>query len=52
LDGDTATAQQVIAQLDTSPVATLLTLVVQEEKKQSDDKKTDSAPVVTNQCTK
>jgi len=39
IGGDLATAQQVVAQLDTSPLATFTTLLATEEKKQADDKK-------------
>jgi hypothetical protein len=36
LEGDHATAQQVVAQLDTNPLTTFTTLVLKEEQKQAD----------------
>ena len=52
LQGNHEVAQQVVFQLDTNPLTTFTTLVLQEEKKQSEDNKTETAPVVVNQCVK
>ena len=46
-----AVVQQVVAQLDTNPLTTFTELVLQEEKKQAEEKKSEPAPVVVNQCT-
>jgi hypothetical protein len=53
IGGDQATAQQVVAQLDTSPLTTFTTLLVTDEKKQADQKKpADGIVSGSNTCTK
>lgn len=52
LGGDHAVAQQIVAQLDTNPLTQATTLLLQEEKKQVDEKKGDTPPLIVNQCTK
>jgi hypothetical protein len=51
LDGDHATAQQVVAQLDTNPLTTFTTLLLQEEQNQHDKGQPASDNVVaTTTC--
>ena len=53
LGGDKATAQEVVAQLDTSPLTTFTALLVTDEKKQADEKKpADGIVSGANTCTK
>jgi hypothetical protein len=52
LEGDHATAQQVVAQLDTNPLTTFTELLLKEEEKQQDRKPPASDNVVANTCKK
>lgn len=50
LGGDQATAQQVLAQLDTNPLTTFTTLVLQEKEKQSNGQPASDDVVATTIC--
>ena len=50
LGGDHATAQQVVAQLDTNPLTTFTTLVLQEEQKQANGQPAGDNVVATLTC--
>ena len=51
MDGDHALAAQVIAEMETNPLTTFVSLMLKEEKKQAeDDKKATGAVVDDTQC--
>jgi len=50
IDGDYALAAQVVAELDTNPLTTFTTLLLQEEEKQASDAKGLDNLVDDNQC--
>jgi hypothetical protein len=50
LQGDHALAEQVISEMSTTPVTTLVTLLLKEEKKQTPENRGQDNVVYDNQC--
>ena len=50
LQGDHALAEQMISEMSTTPVTTLVTLLLKEEKKQAAENRGQDNVVYDNQC--